>query len=617
MCGIYGFNFEDRQLLKRMSEVLRYRGPDQKGFYSDKDISIGHNRLSILDLSEKGKEPMSNEDGSIQLTYNGEIYNFKSIRSQLENKGHKFKSDSDAEVVIHAYEEYGTRCLEKFRGMFAFALWDGKKRQFFLARDRLGIKPLYYYHKGGRFIFASEIKAIIQDKEIERKVNLEAMHQLIASLYPFSENTLMQDICELSPGCFMMFRDNKASISRYWSLHIENTQKSEEFYIKKLRRLLQDSVGLRMISDVPLGATLSGGLDSSIITTLMSRASDTEINTYTAGFGDSSDEFSYARTVAEHAGTNHKELYIDFKNITKELPKIIWNNDTVLTRTAAFPLYFLSKELKKNITVAMVGEGSDELFGGYPRYKQFSPDRLSGNKKDRDNLYRKIPLSFFRNQSYKSLYSDSMKKDMTEKTLSVVRQQIRKPAPQNYLNNVLSFEIQNFLPKVHLLRVDRMTMSNSIEARVPYLDHKFVEFSMTIPSRLKINNSADKYILKKAAHGIIPKEIINRPKVGMQTPLANWFRTDFREYIPDILSRERIKDMGFLRYSPIQKILFKSRTATKIETLMPDMIRKAIYQKTDIDLRQAYFGKIWFLSMLALWHEAFIDDDIKTVSSIF
>ncbi|NOQ55747.1 MAG: asparagine synthase (glutamine-hydrolyzing) [Nanohaloarchaea archaeon] len=617
MCGIYGFNFDNKQLLKKMSDVLKYRGPDQKGFYSDKHISMGHNRLSILDLSENGKEPMSNEDGSIQLTYNGELYNFKPIRSALEKKGHRFKSDSDAEVVVHAYEEYGTKCLEKFRGMFAFALWDQKKRKFFLARDRLGIKPLYYYHKDRKFIFASEIKAIIQDKDIERKVNLEAMHQLIASLYPFSENTLMQDIYELPPGHFMIFHDNKISISRYWSLHIENTQKSEEFYIKKLKILLQDSVKLRMISDVPLGATLSGGLDSSIITTLMSRVSDSEVNTYTAGFGDSSDEFAYANMVSEYAGTNHKELYIDFKNITKELPKIIWNNDTVLTRTAAFPLYFLSKELKKNITVAMVGEGSDELFGGYPRYKQFSPDRLSGNKSDMKNMYRKIPLSFFRNQSYKSLYSDSMDKDMTEKTLSAVKKEIKIPGSQNYLNKVLSFEIQNFLPKVHLLRVDRMTMSNAIEARVPYLDHKFVEFSMTIPSRLKMNNSTEKYILKKAAAGIIPKEIINRKKVGMQTPLASWFQTDFKEYIPEILSKERINDMEFLRYSPIQKILFKSKTTTQLEKIVPEVFNKWVYNRTNIDLKQAYFGKIWFLSMLALWYEAFIKDDIKTVSSIF
>src|SRR3989344_1174800 len=367
-----------------MNESISHRGPDGDGFYEEKGISLGHRRLKIIDLSEKGKQPMGNQEGSIWVTFNGEIYNYKALKEVLEKKGHRFNSATDTEVIIYAYQEYGEKCAELFDGMFAFALWDSKQKKLVLARDPLGKKPLYYSVVGGQIFFASEIKALLENPELKRRMNKAAVGQLLNFRAVLGKETLFDGIYKVLPGSYLVWQDGKRKEQKYWQLNVTEEISDEEAAAKKFMQLLDAAVEKRLMSDVPLGTYLSGGVDSSAITALMSKKVD-GLRTFTVGFGEEGDELGYARAVAEKFSTEHTEVIVDYKDMTKLLPKLVWHMDEPMADIAFIPMYFLTHTARNDITVSLLGEGSDEMFAGYERYRKttgigrFAPQGIVAN----------------------------------------------------------------------------------------------------------------------------------------------------------------------------------------------------------------------------------------------
>ncbi len=399
MCGIFGFNFEDRDLLKKMGTVLSHRGPDGEGYFSDENISLGHRRLKIIDLSDDAKQPMSNENGDIWLTYNGEIYNFMELRKELETKGHKFKSNTDSEVILHGYEEWGNETVKRLRGIFAFALYDSIKKVIFLVRDRVGVKPLYYYFDGNKFIFASEIKAILE--EVKPALDKEALDEFLTFQYTVAPRTLFQGIRKLEAGCLMEFNLESRQVNKefYWDLNVEQSEKSEEYFIRKIEEMVREAVELRLVSDVPLGIYLSGGLDSSYIAAV-ARELKEDIKAYTIGFNHPTDETAYARQVAEHLDLDHREIIVEADEV-KLLPKITWHLDKPVVDVAAVPLYTMAKASKKYLTVALMGDGGDELFAGYEKYRLLAL---------RDKM-KMFPTSLVKSAAYMAPIKKRIKRD--------------------------------------------------------------------------------------------------------------------------------------------------------------------------------------------------------------
>lgn len=367
MCGIVGFNWRDETLVKKMMATVQHRGPDESGCYLDEHMSLGHQRLKVIDLLT-GKQPIHNEDGSIQIIFDGAIYNYLELKESLLQKGHRFDTNSDTEVIVHAYEEYDTACVKHLEGVFAFAIWDASKKCLFLARDRLGVKPLYYYTKSNKFIFASELKAILEYERVEREVDLGALNEFFTYRYVPSERTLIENIYKLLPGNILILKDGKIKTSQYWDLVENISDESEEYYVAKLRELLRKSVKQCLISEVPLGVFLSGGLDSSCVVALMSEITG-NIKTFSVGFGgEGKDELEYARFVSQYFGTDHHEVNVSEKDLSL-LPEMVWCLDEPIGDAATLPTYVLSKLVKKEVTVVLAGEGGDELFAGYDNYK--------------------------------------------------------------------------------------------------------------------------------------------------------------------------------------------------------------------------------------------------------
>ncbi|WP_089717678.1 asparagine synthase (glutamine-hydrolyzing) [Candidatus Entotheonella palauensis] len=369
MCGIAGFSWQDEALAGKMSQTLAHRGPDQYGVYTDAWVSLGHRRLSIIDLREHGRQPMSNEDGTVWVTYNGEIYNFPELRQTLEAKGHVFRSRTDTEVIVHAYEEYGPACVEKFNGMFAFAIWDQNQRELFLARDRLGIKPLYYYWNRNQFVFASEIKAILQAPEVEREVNPQAVYHYVGYEFVPAPDTMFRHVHKLPPGHYLRFKNGQVTVQRYWDMTFQTENLSPRDYAEHMRELLTEAVRKRLISDVPLGVFLSGGLDSSTIVALMSHCGVEPIKTFSLGYEDETfSELDYARVVAKQFNTEHRELIVE--PVTPELiEKAVWQLDEPMTDLSSVPFYLICQRAREHVTVCLSGEGGDESLVGYDRFK--------------------------------------------------------------------------------------------------------------------------------------------------------------------------------------------------------------------------------------------------------
>jgi len=557
MCGITGFNFVT--LDNRFLELTRHRGPDFSSKVEINGFTLGHNRLSIIDLSPKANQPFLTTDGNYAIVYNGEVYNFQEIRKTLENK-YQFRSNGDAEVILFNYIEKGEKCLNDFNGMFAFAIYDKPRQRLFAARDRLGIKPFNYYWKDGKFIFASEIKTILHLLKQKPEINHAAISQFLRYLYVPAPYTVYNDITKLLPAHYLILENDKLTINRYWDINSikENTTICENEILDQLDHLLNDSIKNQMISDVELGSFLSGGIDSSTILYYMARNSAKPVNTFTLTFPGEKhyDESSDARIMANYFGTNHREIIIK-PTITELLPKMVHYFDEPFGNPTALLIHELTKETKKYATVALAGDGGDEVFCGYPRYKAAMiaqqlkyvspffwkfvsvftdciPESTSGYHSLRrgKSFIRSLGLpsdlmyedwvGYYTNREMNNLLVNPCSYD------SVVKNIFNSLSDRTNLSKATITDLQTFLPYNVLAYGDAMSMANAFEVRVPLIDHRIVELLVSLPAKYKIRGNTTKYILRKLLKGKVPDEIINKPKQGLNPPLGSWLKSDLK-----------------------------------------------------------------------------------------
>ncbi|MBP2029965.1 asparagine synthase (glutamine-hydrolyzing) [Methanohalophilus levihalophilus] len=572
MCGIAGvYGLSDQHLLRKMCDVIEHRGPDDAGYYVDEQISIGMRRLSIIDLSG-GHQPVFNEDGSIVVVFNGEIYNFRELREDLEKRGHIFSTNSDTETIVHAYEEYGNDCLNKFNGMFAIALWDTEKKELFLARDRLGIKPLYYSLFEDKLIFGSEIKSLIE-YGLKPEIKEEALSEYFTFRYVPAPLTMFRGIFKLKPGHFIKIGANGFHANSYWNLDFTTSEGSEGYFKDKILEILKESVRKRLVADVPIGSFLSGGLDSSIITSFASELSNEPIKTFSVGFyGSDYDETPYSRRIAEHFGTDHTEEWVDIEN-TSVLPKLIYHLDEPLADPAILPTYLISETARKKVKVILSGEGGDEAFAGYGRYQselkahnfsKYLPRVLKNSAFRLGSIIEESKIKKYalyagsRNGQKNSYYYRLKLRDNGHLNPNILQiDDTNLPLDlfyeyDNYLKSMLKFDINYWLPDDLLMKVDKMTMATSLEARVPFLDHNLLELTSTIPPNLMLN----KHLLKLCANDLLPKEVMERKKHGFDVPIREWFEKDT---LDEFLSEEKINSTPYLNNSEIQKIRERHR----------------------------------------------------------
>ena len=588
MCGIFGKLFFEKTKIeeedyKDCLNEISHRGPDDEGFYVDENIILGSKRLAIIDLSPAGHMPMSNEDGRFWLVFNGEIYNFLELRKDLE-KRHKFKSKTDSEVLLHLFEEKGVECLKYLRGMFAFAIWDKKEKILFLARDRLGKKPLKYYLNDKFFIFASELKAILKDKEIPKEIDWEAIDEYLTYQYVPHPKTGFKKIFKLEPAHYLIVTlDGKIKKERYW--YLDFTQKlnlSENEWIEAIEEKLKECVKIRLISDVPLGAHLSGGIDSSMIVAIMAQEMKEPVKTFSIGFKEKEyDETKYARLVAKRYGTDHHEMIVE-PNTIEILPKLVYHYEEPYADSSALPTWYLCQMTKKYITVALNGDGGDENFAGYDRYNavklyfslKFLPGKkflkkineifyqitqfkifhkgfrfLSAFEKDFISFYVRL-IGYFQDEQKEKLYQPDLKKLIENSRGYNFLREIFNKIKGEWLDRILYLDINSYLPGDLLVKVDIASMAHSLEVRSPFLDHEFMELCAKIPPNLKMRGHNKKYILKKLAQKYIPKECIFRPKTGFGVPLEFWFKNELLNFL-----KERILSKEFLNYGFNKKFL--------------------------------------------------------------
>jgi asparagine synthase (glutamine-hydrolysing) len=628
MCGICGaYNFGSREpvaknTIEKMCQTLVHRGPDDLGTYLSGNIGLGHRRLSIIDLNT-GQQPIFNEDKTIVIVFNGEIYNFLELRRHLESKGHTFYTKTDSEAIIHLYEEYGRDCVNHLRGMFAFAIWDEKNRKLLLARDRVGKKPLVYAMINGSFIFASEMKAILEWPGFKPSTNPEAIHYFVTYQYIPSPLTIFKEIQKLPPASVLECPANgKIEVSRYWELDFRNKIKVNEAEAADLvREKLTEAVKMRLLSDVPLGAFLSGGLDSSIIVGLMSRLSSQPVKTFSIGFAeDDFSEVSYARLVAKHFNTQHQEFIVK-PNAMEILPKLIWHYNEPFGDSSALPSYYVARETKRFVTVALNGDGGDENFAGYLRYRanmlaarlDFLKPLLANravkkmisslphheHQKNLLRAFKRFALAMgetparrniawhciFDQQYQSQLYSESFKKTIAATdSYQYLTAVFNGAKADNLLDQLLYTDIMTYLPEDLLVKMDIACMANSLEGRSPFLDHEFMELSASLPASFKLHGQQSKYILKKAFSAILPPEILKRGKMGFGVPIEKWFRRELKDYVRDILLSQRSLQRGYFRQ---------------------EFIAQLIQQHSDGKMNHGY--RLWNLLSLELWHQVFID----------
>lgn len=626
MCGIVGkYNFGNKEpvgedLIRKMCSQIVHRGPDDEGIYVKDSIGLGMRRLSIIDLGS-GHQPIFNEDRSVVIVYNGEAYNFLELKEKLQKKGHQFYTQTDTEVLVHAYEEYGTDFIKEIRGMFALALWDENRKILILARDRMGKKPLYYLEKNGILWFCSEIKSILVDSQVERKVDIQSLDYYLSLNYIPAPLTIFEGIKKLPPASLLICENGKIKIEKYWIIDnsFQNTMDENE-YAEHLYQLLGESVKMRLISDVPLGAFLSGGVDSSIIVGLMAEHSDIPVKTFSIGFTE--DEFSeleYARLIAKRFSTDHHE-YVVTSDVKELIPKLVWYYNEPVGDSSAIPTYYVSKMTRQSVTVALSGDGGDELFAGYGKYpiiqNIISKNSLNGLLRSivtkfilsRDLNFLSVHSIFKRLQnsigyrfstpqerdlrwitrfdgSFKShLYTGEIKSVIHDhQSRSFYDLRIAESPNKDVLSQISFMDLTSYLPDDLLIKVDIASMANSLEVRCPFLDHKFVEFAVRIPNSLKIQNGQSKYILKKAFAKLLPKEITERRKMGFSIPIDKWFRGELKELAYEILLGSS-RDM-----SPYFEVRFVKRL------LDTHTSRKADYGTL-----------IWLLTNFVLWHNIFV-----------
>jgi len=630
MCGIAGiFNKNKNQiveekLLKNITDTLHHRGPDDEGYYFDKNLGFGHKRLSIIDL-ESGKQPISNEDKSVWIVFNGEIYNYIELRGELISLGHKFTTHTDTEVIVHLYEEYGAKLLSMLNGMFAFVIWDSKKNKILAARDHFGIKPFYYYHDNETFVFASEIKALLKHFKIKAKseYNSDAIKEYIVMQLCLGDHTLFQNIQKLLPGNYLELSTTnwKPKTKEYWTLDFTvDTHHTEDYYTDKLLLLLEDSIRLQLRSDVPVGAHLSGGLDSSLVVSLASNLLGKPLKTFSGGFKDSKDydETEYAKIVAAASGANYFDVFPSPYDFIDSFSKIVYHMDEPVAGPGVFPQYFVSKLAAQNVKVVLGGQGGDEIFGGYARYlvayleqclkgaifetqeegkyvvtiDSIIPNlNLLQNYKPmlqqffKTGLFEPMDRRYFKliNRAGDSVIynSDFINKNDIENIFEKYQKLFNEPTTLSYFNKMTHFDMKTLLPG--LLQVeDRTSMAFSLESRVPLLDYRIVELIASIPPTLKFKGGKTKHIFKRAIQNVIPKQILERKdKKGFPVPLTEWYKGPLKEFVYDHLLDKKIKERGI--YNP-----------DNIKILLDN---------------EAKFGRqIWGLLNLEMWHRTFIDN---------
>lgn len=594
MCGIAGYVSgriqEGSAVLERMNQAMIHRGPDEEGIYVNGTHGLGMRRLQVIDLTG-GSQPIWNEDHTVGIVFNGEIYNFRELREGLLKKGHRFSSRSDTEVIVHLYEEEGVGCLERLNGMFAFALYDTKQGELFLARDRLGEKPLHYYHRNGEFVFASEIKSILAFPGLTPRLNLEALNLYLTYEYVPAPYTIYEEIYKLEPAHFLILKKGELTLRPYWRPSFRRFEKkfSREEGVEKLRRHLKRSVEMRTVSDVPLGAFLSGGIDSSLMTAFLAQSSSHRIQTFNIAFEDPSfDESRYSRQVARYLGTDHHEERLTPENLIKIFPEMIQNLDEPFADASAIPTYLLSRFTRRHVTVALSGDGGDELFHGYPTYQAHQIARWFPRwlAKPAQRLADLLPVSdgnisfdfkmrrfaaglghepAVRHQIWLGAFEPAQKRELFRPEVSQALKEEGEFGPlkehwghcdsSDDWDRLCHTDLRFYLQDDILFKVDRMSMLHSLEVRAPYLDHELVEFACSLSPGLKLKGLTAKYILKEAARGLLPEKIIHRPKKGFGVPIAKWIKSDLKEMFQETLSEETISREGLFNPKFVGRLL--------------------------------------------------------------
>jgi asparagine synthase (glutamine-hydrolysing) len=623
MCGITGrFNYDlhepvDRHRLVAMTDAVSHRGPDAAGYYHGPGIGLGHRRLSIIDLAT-GDQPLANEDGSVQVVFNGEIYNFAEVRAELLASGHVFRTHSDTEIIVHGYEEWGESCVSRFRGMFAFALWDERARRVLLVRDRLGVKPLYYSELPGRgIVFGSEIKSLLQDPDVPRAWRPEAIDAYLTLLYIPAPDTVYRGIQKLPPGHLLVAERGHVRVSKYWDLQFsgDGDATREDAYLEELDALLREAVGLRLISDVPLGAFLSGGIDSSTVVAYMKEVSATPPVTIAVGFNDGAyDEVEHAETVARHLGCEFHPLVAN-PQVDDLLPKLAWHFDEPFADSSAVPTYYVSKAARELVTVALSGDGGDELWAGYARHRvEHWEQRVRGTLGSASSLAgwlgNALPLSIkgarslrhlsaspdqayalkhaygmFEPGAKSRLYSRDFANSVRHTdALSSFRDAYHECSSLDPMDRAMYVDARTYMIDDVLTKVDRMSMAVSLEAREPLLDHKLLEFAARVPASLKLKNGQSKYLLRRILDRRVPRSITARRKQGFAAPIGDWLRGPLAPMATELLLDGRLRARGIFDDGEVAR-LWSEHTARKVE----------------------HPHRLWQLVMLELWFRQFID----------
>lgn len=627
MCGITGFvnangDAVDRSILERMNHAIFHRGPDEDGFYVHENVGLAMRRLSIIDLAS-GQQPIYNANRTKAIVFNGEIYNYQSLRDDLVQRGHNFYTKSDTEVVIHLYDEYGEDCLQYLRGMFALAIWDETEKSLFLARDRVGKKPVLYSHQpNGDLIFGSEFQAVLQHPSVSREVDMLAIDSYMSYLCVPAPQTAFKQIRKLEPGHWLKWKAGRIETKRYWLPDFsKKITITEAEAIEETTRILRESTKLRMISEVPLGAFLSGGVDSSAVVALMARESSSPVKTFTIGFEEEDfSELKYARRVAEHVGAEYHEFIVR-PNALEVLPTLVEHYGEPYADSSAIPTYYVSKETRKHVTVALNGDGGDESFAGYERYAamriaeayhrvpkalrkvfveapvNFLPTNELKRSRFRDakrflqaaNLPRTERyfrwMSTFNRDAKQGLYTNEFEHAVAGQNAShFLDDWFAKANGTGTLDATLLTDQMTYLPNDLLVKVDIASMANSLEARSPFLDHNLIEFAASLPESMKMRQFETKSLLKKVAAKLVPKDVIYRKKMGFGVPVGKWFRGEMKDFVRGVLLSEKSLKRGIVR---------------------PEMIEKYVEEHTSA--RRDHSFQIWTLLMLELWFQRFID----------
>lgn len=589
MCGITGYFKSEERLLSKDSLIeatnsIRHRGPDDAGYYEDENVGLGHRRLSIIDLSSAGHQPMTSASGRYIIAYNGEIYNYLELKQELQSKGFQFRSLSDTEVVVNGFEYWGSAIFEKLNGIFAISIWDQAEKKLILARDRMGVKPLYYWNENDLLLFGSEIKTILSYDIVKRKINIQSFHEFLYYGYALGENTMFSGIKKILPGQYLEISKDKVVTKSFWSINNINTISQngikESTAISQTKSLLESAVSRQLVSDVPVGVFLSGGIDSSAITAFASKHYAGKLKSYSAGFDfdGGHNELPLASKIAKKFGTQHHELMIQGKDITDIIKKMIHHHDEPFSDAANIPLYLMTQHVKNDCKVVLQGDGGDELFAGYPRYhimskynqykfifttlnavKSLIPSKYVRNKTERfyplfKNDQSKIRFAKFlteeREGMPEELFTENIQKNFLQTNPFKRYEEVSKELDflSDNVQKLLWLDTKIILPDQFLEKVDKSTMANGVEVRVPFLDNDLASFALALPSELKVKNGVKKYLLKKALDGILPNEVLYGPKKGFGVPYQNWLKGPLKSFMEEIFNDPKIIQLNIFDY---------------------------------------------------------------------